>query len=237
MDQFQLLKKLEVPQGTIDVVLDTDAYNEIDDQFALAYMLRSKEKLNVRAVFAAPFLNARSSSPEDGMERSYEEILKVLRFAGAEALVPHVFRGSRAYLPDEATPVDSPAARALVSLCADYCADRPLYVVAIGAITNVASALLMDPTLRERIVLVWLGGNAVDAPDNREFNLIQDVAAARVVFGCGVPLVQLPCDGVVSAFTVSGPELEYWLAAKNPLSNYLARNTIAEAERYAAGTP
>ena len=73
--------------------------------------------------------------------------------------------------------------------------DQPLYVVAIGAITNVASALLMKPEIAEKIVLVWLGGHAWTWPDTREFNLIQDVAAARVVFGCGVPLVQLSCMG------------------------------------------
>ena len=72
------LKNLSVPEGKIDVVLDTDAYNEIDDQFAIAYMLRSKGKLNVKAIYAAPFFNDRSSGPEDGMVRSYEEILKLL---------------------------------------------------------------------------------------------------------------------------------------------------------------
>jgi len=237
MDQFQLLKNLEVPTGKIDVVLDTDAYNEIDDQFAISYMLRSPEKLNVRAILAAPFFNAKSTSPEDGMERSYDEILKILHLAGADALKEHVLRGSRTYLPNEKEPVDSPAARALVELAAEYTTEHPLYVVAIGAITNVASALLMDPSLKERIVLVWLGGHSINNPDNAEFNLKQDVAAARIVFGCGVPLVQLPCTGVVSTFTVSGPELEYWLAGKNPLSDYLARNTINEANSYAAGRP
>ena len=29
-----------------DVVLDTDAFNEIDDQFAIAYLLKNKEYLN-----------------------------------------------------------------------------------------------------------------------------------------------------------------------------------------------
>ena len=64
-----------------------------------------------------------------------------------------------------------------------------------------------------------------------------DIAAARVVMSSGVPFVQLPCQGVVSAFTLSGPELEYWLVGKNPLADYLARNTIAVAESYAKGRP
>ena len=56
MDQtnLSLLQKLSKPTGRIDVVLDTDTYNEVDDQFALAYLLCSKEKANVKAICAAP---------------------------------------------------------------------------------------------------------------------------------------------------------------------------------------
>ncbi|MBE6559968.1 MAG: nucleoside hydrolase [Ruminococcaceae bacterium] len=237
MTQQQLIKNLQVPQGIVDVVLDTDAYNEIDDQFAIAYMLLSPERLRVKQLYAAPFHNKKSTSPEDGMERSYNEILKVLDLAGRGELKEQTYRGSRTYLPSETEPVESPAARALVELSKNYSADNPLYVVAIGAITNVASAVLMDPTIADRIVLSWLGGTSHDMPNNREFNLRQDIAAARVVFASGMPVVQLPCRGVVDAFTVSGAELEKWLIGKNPLADYLARNTIAEAESYAAGRP
>lgn len=66
----QYVKNLEVPQNNIDVVLDTDAYNEVDDQFALAYLLKSPEKLAVKAVYAAPFFNENSTSSEDGMEKA-----------------------------------------------------------------------------------------------------------------------------------------------------------------------
>jgi inosine-uridine nucleoside N-ribohydrolase len=237
MTREQFYKNLEVPEGKVDIVLDTDAYNEIDDQFALAYLLRSEEKLDVRAIYAAPFFNTKSASPEDGMEKSYEEILKVLTLAGREELGPVVFKGSRTYLPDEHTPVVSPAVEDLIKRAMEYTPERPLYVVAIGAITNVSSALLMKPEIKERIVLIWLGGHALDWPDCKEFNLWQDVAAARGVFNCGVPFVMLPCMGVVSAFSVSGAELERWLKGKNPLADYLACNVIHEAEAYAAGKP
>ena len=59
----------------VRMVLDTDTYNEIDDQFAVVYALISPE-LDVQAVYAAPFHNNRSSGPGDGMEKSYEEILR-----------------------------------------------------------------------------------------------------------------------------------------------------------------
>ncbi|MGI6689291.1 MAG: nucleoside hydrolase [Christensenellales bacterium] len=228
----QRLKMLACPEGRVDMVLDTDAYNEIDDQFAISYALKAREKIDLKALYAAPFHNSRSTGPRDGMLKSYDEILKLLDLAGEAR---DVFKGSETYLPDENTPVDSPAARDLAARAMAYTADKPLYVVAIGAITNVASALLMAPGIADRVVLVWLGGHSIEWPDTNEFNMMQDVAAARVVFGSGAPLVMLPCMGVVSALTTTGPELTHWLAGKNPLADYLAQQTIDEANTYAKG--
>ena len=179
----------------MDVVLDTDTYNEVDDQFALSYLLASQDQLRVKALYAAPFFNENSTGPADGMEKSYQEILKLLGLAGCQKLREVVFRGSASYLPDEGTPVPSPAAEDLARRAMGYSPEAPLYVVAIGALTNIASALLLEPAIAQRITLVWLGGNAWDWPDNQEFNAFQDVAADRVVFGSG-GAAALPGGGV-----------------------------------------
>lgn len=139
-----LLRRLTKPKGKIDVVLDTDTYNELDDQFALSYMMKNSDKLNVKALYAAPFLNDKSVSPKDGMEKSYDEILKLLTLLKREDLKAVTFKGSETYLTDEDTPVLSPAAEDLAKRAMDYTPEKPLYVVAIGAITNVASALLFE---------------------------------------------------------------------------------------------
>ena len=231
-DDIGLLNRLRKPvhsAGPVDAVLDTDTYNEIDDQFALSLMIKSPQKINVRGIYAAPFYNSRSSGPADGMEKSYDEILKLLSLMDRDDLKPLVKKGSPAYLPSETEAVDSPAARALAELAAKYSPEKPLYVVVIGAITNIASAIIMKPEIIDRIVIVWLGGHAVHWPDTKEFNMKQDVAAARVVFGCGAALVQLPCMGVVSSFRISGPELERWLAGKNKLCDYLVSYTTDSA--------
>lgn len=225
-------KLLLPPKGCVDVVLDTDTFNEIDDQFAIAYMLSLKERINPVAIYAAPFYNFRVSSVKEGMQKSYDEIVKLLRLAKREDMLERVFKGSEEYLPNECAAVDSPAARDLVGRAEGYTAEKPLYVVAIGAITNIASALIMKPEIAEKIVIVWLGGHAHHYCDTREFNMIQDVAAARVVMTSPAAFVQLPCNGVVSEFRISGPELE-WLKGTNPLAEYLAQNCIDEVARYA----
>lgn len=229
IDNARLIRRLEKPKGRVDVVIDTDTYNEIDDQYALSYLIKSDEKLDLKAIYAAPFFNEKSTGPADGMEKSYREIMNVLTLLEREDLKEHVYRGSTEYLPSETEPVISDAAKDLAERAMNYTEEHPLYVVAIAAITNVASALLLNPDIKNRIVLIWLGGNAKNWPDNKEFNLYQDVAGARIVFGCGVPLVQLPCMGVVSAFTTSGPELEYHLRGKNKLCDYLVNVTTTEA--------
>jgi len=234
----QLFKNLSVPEGPIDVILDTDAFNEIDDQYAISYLLAAGEKLRVKGLCAAPFFNHHSDSPAQGMERSYQEIIKLLKLAGREDIIPRVYRGSTDYLENENTPYPSEAADFMAEAAKEYSPENPLYIVAIGAITNVASAILKNPGMVESTVVVWLGGNGLHTNFSwSEFNMMQDIAAARVVFGCGVPLVQLPCGGIVDHFTTTRPELEYWLKGKNPLCDYLVEKAIDEAERYAAGKP
>jgi inosine-uridine nucleoside N-ribohydrolase len=230
-DNEGLLRRLRRPASPVDAVVDTDTYNEIDDQFALAFLIKSADRLNLKGIYAAPFCNTNTSSPADGMEKSYNEIFNVLALMGREDIKPLVKRGSAAYLPSEKEAVDSEAARSLADLAMQYSEDKPLYIIAIGAITNVASAILMKSEIINRIVIVWLGGHAFDWPDNKEFNLIQDVAAARVVFNCGAAVVLLPCKGVVSEFAVSEPELEYWLRGKNKLCDYLVDVTIEHTAR------
>lgn len=224
----EMVRRLEKPAGKIHVVLDTDTYNEIDDQFALSYMVRSDEKLEVKAIYAAPFSNHHSTGPADGMEKSYQEILKVLTLLDAEELKRVTYRGSTDYLPSEEEPVVSDAAKDLAGRAMHYSSEKPLYVVSIGAITNIASAILMNPEIVNRMVVVWLGGHALSWPDTEEFNMVQDIAAARIVFGCGVPLVQLPCMGVVSEFATTGPELEYHLKGRNRLCDYLLEHVLDE---------
>ncbi len=237
MTNEQFLRNLQVPGRRVDVVLDTDTYNEIDDQFAAAYLLHMPQRAHICGFTAAPFLNARSTSPADGMEKSLGEIRKILTLAGREDLLDRTFRGSDRFLPDEDTPEPSDAADFLAQQALSHTADDPLYIVAIGAVTNVASAFLLHPRMKESAVVVWLGGHARWWVDTREFNMMQDVAAARVIFGCGVPLVQVPCIGVADRFLTTRYELEHWLGGKNALCDYLVHNTVGEAERYAAERP
>ena len=216
----ELVRRLEPPRGKVKMVLDTDTYNEVDDQFALAYSLLSPEKLEVLAVYAAPYFNDRSSGPEDGMEKSYAEIVRLLEKMGRPG-DGFVFKGSRSYLPNGETPVESEAERDLVKKALAMPDGELLYVVAIGAITNVASAILMEPEIVKKISVVWLGGHPLSASTAREFNLMQDVPAARVLLDCGVPFTLVPCMGVASHLLATVPDMKEAIGGKNALCDAL----------------
>ena len=212
------LRLLTPPSGPVSMVLDTDTYNEIDDQFALVYALLS-EQLRVEAIYAAPFSNLGSAGPADGMEKSYQEIGRILeRMDRSDEDL--VFRGSKSYLPSPETPVRSPAAEDLIQKALGP-RDGPLYTLAIGAITNVASAILLEPEIVRHIVVVWLGGQPHYWHTANEFNLGQDPAAARVVFDCGVPLVHIACKNVAEHLRTTLPEMETYVKGRGAIGDYL----------------
>lgn len=213
--------QLLIPQGRLDMVLDTDTYNEVDDQFALCYAMLSPERLNVQAVYAAPFFNDRSTGPKDGMEKSYDEIVRLLGFLGKDP-EGFAFKGSERYFESKDDCVDSPAARDLVEKAmARRPEDGRLYVVAIGAITNVASALKMEPRIAEKIHIIWLAAQPLADASAAEFNLSGDLRASQTIFDSDVPLTLIPCRGVASHLLTTVPELQAYIGGKNELCNAL----------------
>lgn len=236
MKDSERIRMLQCPRHPVDVVIDTDTYNEVDDQFALAYLLKNQDRLRLQAIYAAPFLNEKAETPEEGMEKSYQEIMSILELADAKKYMACVYKGARCFLEGEKIPAASPASGDLIRRAMSHSREDPLYVVGIAAATNIASAILQEPAIRERMVVVWLGGSAFHCSGMEEFNLMEDLCAARVLFDSGVPLVQLPCWGVVESFSLSRPEMEAYLSGKNKLSDHLARYAIEEVEKWASGS-
>lgn len=253
------------------LVIDTDAANEIDDQFALCWALLSPGQLALAGVYAAPFsfdhrrqemIRARSAreqplqaSPADlellrqhgarldhferrqwaletvdlpvfnppdiGMQRSHAEILKVFDLLRLP-VQGRVFRGSPSYLASAEAGLESEAVHHLIQTARAGTADDPLYVVAIGCVTNIASALLIAPDIVDRIVVVWTSGYPSHAPHtNYAFNLEQDMLASQVLFDVGVPLVYLPGFHVGAQLRLSLAEMQAHVNGRGAIGNYL----------------
>ena len=107
------LKELLSSKAPKPVILDTDTYNEVDDQYALAYAMRSADRVKLLAITVAPFRNSRAATPAEGMEKSYAEAIHIRSLVDPASRVP-IYRGSDRYLPSATAPVESDAANAIV---------------------------------------------------------------------------------------------------------------------------
>ena len=119
--------------------------------------------------------------------------------------------------------MESDAAAHLIETAMTASAESPLYVLAIGALTNVASALLLAPEIIERVVVVWTAGYPTTVTDvaQASFNMEQDMLASQLLFDSGVPLVYLPGFHVGAQLSLSLPEIKAWVMGKGAIGDYL----------------
>jgi len=264
LDPELLAQRLMPPQSPSRLLIDTDAANEIDDQFALTWALLSPDSMTVEAVTTEPFsfahhqanlikaekaLEAGSEhaerlvggfqgwltrlhkqgkrakdikfvSPAEGMELSYQEIIRVYEKLGMEP-GGNVFRGATQYMSAADAPVDSESVDAIIDFAKS--GTQPLYIAALGCVTNIASALLRAPEIRENIVVVWTSAYPSSAPHCNlpSLNLRQDLHASRLMFDSGVPLVYLPGYHVGAQLKISLPEVERFIAGAGDIGDYL----------------
>ncbi len=192
----------------INVILDTDTYNECDDQFALAYMIKSQDIFNIEAITVAPYSHKeRNETVTRGREKSYNEILKICNWLNFDT-TNKVFKGAE----------DNDAINKIIEIALR---NNKTYIMAIGAITNIALAIKQEPKIIDKIEVIWLGGHSLLQDNNLEFNFKQDVNAVRIVFDSKVKLTIIPCKNVASNLRTSIYELNFYLKDKNELCNYL----------------
>lgn len=202
----------------VPMVLDTDTANEIDDQFAVVHALLSQDRLQLEAIYATLFTRP-GNTPAEGVAESEAEIHRLLERLRVDP-AGRVLRGADRFLADDQPTVANAASDDLIRRALEPREGR-LWVAAIGALTNVASALNQAPEIAERICIVWLGGQAQHSEDAREFNLYQDPVAARAVFDSGTPLVHIPCYGAASHLLTSTAELDAYVRPQGAIGEYL----------------
>lgn len=231
-----LLRRLALPDGPVDIVLDTDARNEIDDAFAIAHALLSPDRIRVEALYAGPFVNRRAGTPKEGMEQSYDEIVRVLAMLGRKVGAGFVLRGSERYLTGARRPPDSEAAQDMIRR-AHQTRERPLYAVSLGCPTNIASALRLDPTIRDKVVVVWIGGQPYASDSADDYNIGQDYEASRELFDSGVALIDVPGYWVSEMMRTTRAELEPALRGRSRIADYLLDSFVEyEAARKKPGS-
>ena len=200
------------PGQMIRVITDSDARNEADDQYAIVQTLLSPSFDN-RGIIAAHFGKRQS---QHSMQDSYDEVVKILDLMDFDRSL--AYHGATEALTDAFTPQDSEGARLIIE---EAMKDdkRPLFVTFMGPLTDMASALLIEPRIADRLTCIWIGGNRYPV-GGWEYNLNNDIIAANVVFRSQVPVWQLPRN-VYKKVVVSLIELEARVRPYGRIGRYL----------------
>ena len=208
------------------VIVDNDFGGDPDDLFQLVHHLLSPS-VEIPLVVASHLREGDFFDPSNKQATNAALVVRDV-FARMGCLtVERIVAGSEQGLIDCATPQPSVAAEAIITeaLRDD---DRPLFYAAGGGLTDLASAILLEPRVASRITLVWIGG-----PEHAglalppvgampiEYNLFIDVAAAQVCFAePGLAIWQIPRD-VYRQCLMSDVELRRRVATTGPLGEYL----------------
>jgi len=213
----------DVPeQKKVRMIVHTDCKNEADDQFALAHHVMTP-KFVVKGILGGHFnLIPREYGEGNTAKASIDEINKVLDLMGLTGVYP-VLEGAPRALADENTPIHSPAVDFIIEEAMKD-DEKPLYISMLGAITDLAAAILIKPEICKRMTAIWIGGGQY--PDGgQEFNCKQDIAAANIVMKSEMPLWQIPIN-VYKQMSVSLAELQVRVKPYGRIGKYLFEQMV-----------
>lgn len=196
-----------------NIILDTDLYNEIDDQIALSYVLKSKDTLNLEAVTIAPFTKGEYNT-KTSIDKSYEVAKKIFKMCNEEN-DEIIFKGATEYFTNDSDQTND-AVNKIIEIAKK---NDKTYILSIGCITNIALAIKKEPSIIKKIEVIWLGTNFLFMKNN-DFNFRQDVEAVRYVFDSKVKITIIPTYPVSYGLMISKYELESRIRNANELCNY-----------------
>ena len=178
------------------VIMYSDFSAECDDQYTLAYALGC-DKLDVVGVGAAAHYDESHVDTYSTLLKSYSEMLRVLFASGYDRKTFPCFMGSDSQIThnENFAPTDSPAARHIIKVAKEAEEGDIIYVITTGPCSNVVSAYLMEPSIADKICVVWLGGNEISehtmAKGVHEWNMYADFKASQILLSSDIPLLML----------------------------------------------
>ncbi|MFV0502348.1 MAG: nucleoside hydrolase [Lachnospirales bacterium] len=221
------MKKLfEVPrEKCCRVIICSDTKIEADDQYAIVHALLTPSFI-IEGIVATHF--SKSSSVKNGyvngstMEKSYDEIIKILKLMDLKDAIP-VYHGAETYLQENDVSIKSEGASFILEKSKEK-SDLPLYILCLGAITDLACAYLLEKNIEDKFTILWIGGNNYPK-GGAECNLSQDIIAANIIFSSNISLWQIPLQAYRN-IRVSIAELLLKVKPFGEIGNYLYKQLI-----------
>ncbi|WP_034271322.1 nucleoside hydrolase [Haloechinothrix halophila] len=211
-----------------------DCDTGIDDALALLYLL-ADPGIDLRAITTV-FGNTSAEIAASNTLRVLEHAgrLDIPTAIGADSslrgtaqLAPHVHGddglGNTGLPCPVASPTTEPAAELIVRLAREN--PGRLHLLAMGPLTNLATAVLLDPELPGLVKHVTIMGGAVHHPGNvtpaAEANIANDPEAARLVLRAGWDVTLVPLD-VTMTEVLTEDHRRRMLAGDAPTSRFAA---------------
>jgi len=171
-----------VSWGKVPVILSTDVGNEIDDQWAITYMLVNPV-FDVQGIISAHA----PSLPDPSAHATYEILKDVVERRLGLVLHPPLFEGSSLPLSGPKAPRLNSGVDFILDTSKRFSQENRLVVLTIGAATDVASAILQDPSVVDRINVVAMGFRNL-TEGGKEYNVENDPLAWQVILDSNVPV-------------------------------------------------
>jgi len=204
------------------LVIDTDFASEIDDLYAVALAIRSPDRFRLEGLVATHFAN---KAGRESIEQSYRLLGEFLDVAEAGGDIPILRGGDPLRYLDE--PADSEGADFIIRRARQGDVDDPLWVVGIGAASNLASAILKAPDITPLVRYVFHARSERTWPDRSDqYNVYGDRQAARHLLSSCVPLVWFDTGATL---TCTMETTERRLAPAGPLGRYLHEYRLRSA--------
>ncbi|HEY9137443.1 MAG TPA: nucleoside hydrolase [Terriglobus sp.] len=198
------------------IILSTDTGNEVDDQWVIFYLL-TDPAFDVRGILSAHA----PSMPDPAARWSLGIIRDEVEHHMGLAIHPPLVEGANVPLQNTSTPQSSAAARFLVEQSRGFSSSNRLTVLTIGAATDTASALLLDPTLADRIRIIAMGFNNLKPEGAKEYNALNDPHAWQVILNSRVPVVIGTGDVCRRDLGLTYDQAQKLLAGHGPIAAWL----------------
>lgn len=219
------------------VISDNDYAGDPDGLVQLAHHLLSPS-VEIRGIISSHLrpgddwdLTGDAVSAGIDAVRELAEVMKIQE-------LPPLVAGSRSPLTDLHTPAESAGAQLIIDEANRNDVNTPLYVVCGGSLTSIASAWLMDPTITNKLTVIWIGGPEYPGhrqlPPNAmpiEYNLLEDLIAGQVVFNHSNLNLWQVSRSVYRDCNASTAELTVRMKDKSELGAYLFEQISIAARR------
>lgn len=198
------------------VIFDTDLFNEADDQFALAYLLKNRDIFDLQAVTISPFKHSKyEKTIEESIDDSYNEACLIYDLFGISDK-SNIYKGSINYLSNGYEDLNDAVKRII-----DISSKNDLtYIIAISGLTNIALAIKKCPEIINKVKIIWIGSNFLYGR-NKDSNFKRDVDSVKLVFESKADLTVIPTSPISSNLLLSIYEVESKLKNKNDICDFL----------------